>query len=290
VLVLRAAGGRVKPPFTYFGGKTSIAPQIAALLPPHEHYIEPFAGSLAVLLAKRPSPMETVNDLDGELMTFWRVLRQRPLELERACAQTPHSRAEYLDSYGDLSGLEDLECARRTWVRLTQGRGGSMRRTGWRYYVNPRGSGSSMPDYLEAYVDRLAAAAARLAAVSLECRPAAELIAQYGQHEGCLIYADPPYLGSVRNPRAARAGHGREYSAEMLDAGQHQELATALLETRVAVVLSGYDSPLYDELYAGWHRREIPTFNGNGTGDRTRTEVLWSNRPFAQGSLFDSDT
>jgi len=278
----------MKPPFTYFGGKTSIAPQIAALLPPHEHYIEPFAGSLAVLLAKRPSGMETVNDLDGDIMNFWRVLRDRPGELERACALTPHSRAEYLEAYGDLTTLDDLERARRTWIRLTQGRGGSTRRTGWRYYVDPRGSSSSMPDYLEAYVTRTAAAAARLAAVTLECKPALELIAQYGQHDGCLIYADPPYLGSVRNPRANRAGHAREYSAEMLAEDQHRELADALLEARAAVVLSGYDSPLYAGLYDGWHRREIPTFNGNGTGDRSRVEVLWSNRPFPQGSLFDA--
>jgi DNA adenine methylase len=271
----------MKPPFTYFGGKTSIAGRIAALLPPHEHYVEPFAGSLAVLLAKPPSPMETVNDLDGDLMTFWRVLRERPLELERACALTPHSRAEHLASY-DLDGTEGLERARRVWVRLTQGRGGSMRRTGWRYYVNPRGSSSSMPDYLEAYVGRLAAAAARLAMVSLECKPALELIAQYGQHEQCLIYADPPYLASVRNPRAGRAGHGREYSAEMLLPAQHEELAGALRAARAAVVLSGYASPLYDELYAGWHRTEIPVFNGNGAGDRRRVEVLWANRPFPQ--------
>ena len=279
----------MKPPFTYFGGKTALAERIAALLPAHEHYIEPFAGSLAVLLAKRPSPMETVNDLDGDLMNFWQVLRDNPEGLERACALTPHSRGEYLASY-DLTGTEGLERARRVWVRLTQGRGGSMRRTGWRYYVNPRGSSSSMPDYLEAYTDRLAAAAARLAMVSLECKPALELIAQYGQHKGCLIYADPPYLGSVRNPRAARAGHGREYSAEMLTDEQHQELADALNAAAAAVVLSGYPSPLYDELYGGWHRREIPVFNGNGTGDRSRTEVLWSNRPFTQGSLFDAET
>jgi DNA adenine methylase len=279
----------MKPPFTYFGGKTAIAGQIAALLPAHEHYVEPFAGSLAVLLAKKPSPMETINDLDGDLMHFWRTLRDDPEGLERVCALTPHSRAEYLQSY-DLDGTEGIERARRIWVRLTQGRGRSMRRTGWRYYVNPRGSSSSMPDYLEAYTTRTAAAAARLAAVSLECKPALELIVQYGQHDGVLIYADPPYLGCVRNPRANRAGSGREYSAEMLTEDQHRELADALLEACAVVVLSGYDSPLYQDLYAAWHRVEIPTFNGNGTGDRSRVEVLWSNRPFpAQGSLFDLD-
>lgn len=276
----------MKPPFTYFGGKTSIAPQIAALLPSHEHYVEPFAGSLAVLLAKRPSAMETVSDLDGDLMHFWRMLRDDPKGLERVCALTPHSRAEHLASY-DLDGAEGLERARRVWVRLTQGRGGSMRRTGWRYYVNPRSSSSSMPHYLEAYCGRISAAAARLAMVSLECKPALELIAQYGQHEGCLIYADPPYPASTRNPATGGVWHNREYSAEMLRDDQHRELAAALLDARAAVVLSGYPSPLYDQLYEGWHRREIATFNGNGTGDRSRTEVLWSNRPFPQASLFD---
>jgi DNA adenine methylase len=125
--------------------------------------------------------------------------------------------------------------------------------------------------------------------VSLECKPALEIIAQYGQYRENLIYADPPYLASVRNPRATRAGHGREYSAEMLTDEQHQELAGALLEAPAAVVLSGYASPLYEDLYSGWHRTEIATFNGNGTGDRTRTEVLWSNRPFphAQADLFE---
>ena len=147
----------MKPPITYFGGKTRIADQIAALLPPHEHYVEPFAGSLAVLLAKPPSAMETVSDLDGDLMNFWRVLRERPQELERACALTPHSRAEHQAAYEAAD--DDLERARRIWVRLTQGRSGQHhQRTGWRFYQDPRHSTSSMPDYLDAYTARLAPA------------------------------------------------------------------------------------------------------------------------------------
>lgn len=111
----------LKPPFTYFGGKTTIAAQIAAVLPAHEHYVEPFAGSLAVLLAKRPAPMETVNDLDGVLMNFWRVLRDRPQDLARVCALTPHARAEALSVAGPPStwpaGLDELELARLVSAR-----------------------------------------------------------------------------------------------------------------------------------------------------------------------------
>ena len=87
---------RVLPPIPYFGGKQALAPWIVSLFPKHGHYVEPYCGSLAVLLAKSPARMETVNDTDSKLMTFWRVLRDRPIDLARVCALTPHSRAELL--------------------------------------------------------------------------------------------------------------------------------------------------------------------------------------------------
>jgi DNA adenine methylase len=228
------------PPFAYFGGKASLADRIIAVLPAHRHYVEPFAGSLAVLLAKPPTVMETVNDLDRRLMTFWRVLRDRGDELARSCYLTPHSRAEHQDAY-DLEPVEDdLETARRIWVQLTQGRGGTLRRTGWRHFQNPGGRGpTSMPDYLEAYVTRMA-------------------------------------LGSTRA--------SRQYGVEMSSEREHRELAAELHQCRAAVVLSGYPSALYDELYGDWDRIEFDAFTGqaNRTGaEGRRTEVLWSNRPIA---------
>jgi DNA adenine methylase len=119
----------IKPPIPYFGGKITLGPAIAALLPAHRHYVEPFCGSLAVLFAKQRSGMETVNDLDGELMTFWRVLREQPDDLIRVCALTPHSRGEHQAAY-EPAGT-DLETARRVFVRLTQGRAAKLHRTGW---------------------------------------------------------------------------------------------------------------------------------------------------------------
>lgn len=277
----------MKPPFTYFGGKTAIAGQIADLLPPHEHYVEPFAGSLAVLLAKPLSPMETVNDLDGHLMTFWRVLRERPGDLERACALTPHSRAEYWACYEPAE--DELEIARRIWVNLTQGRGGQMRRTGWRFYQNGRSGGASMPEYLAAYCGRIAPAAARLSHVTLECKPALELIGAYGTYPGTLIYADPPYLGALRNRTKTGRSRGPAYTCDLRSDDEHRELLEALLDCRAAVVLSGYASPLYDDLLCTWSRREIATQTGNGGGNRERTEVVWSNRafPVEQPDLFE---
>jgi DNA adenine methylase len=227
--------------------------------------------------------METVNDLDGDLMNFWRVLRDRPQDLERVCALTPHSRAEYLACYEPAT--DDMERARRVWVNLTQGRGGQMRRTGWRYYADPSG-GASMPSYLVAYVTRLIPAAERLRSVSLECLDAIDIIRRYGSHSGALIYADPPYLESVRAKHIRGTSRGPQYSHELRTDEDHAELASALSACAAAVVLSGYDSPLYAELYEGWHRAEIGAQAGNGTA-RSRTEVLWSNRPFAERTLFD---
>lgn len=268
----------MKSPVPYFGSKQRVAPWIVSLLPAHEHYVEPFAGGLSVLLAKQPTVMETVNDLDGELMTFWRILRDRPDDLLRMCMLTPHSRAE-LEATWEPTG-DDLELARRIWCRLAQGRSGTLRNTGWRHYIDPAGSATSMPGYLEAYAMRLASGAERLHSVSLEALPALDLIGKYGKQPKVLLYVDPPYLGTTR-------GWGNNYRCEMKTEEEHRELAAALTSCRASVVLSGYHSPLYDDLYQGWHRYEQASMTGNAKQAKDRTEVLWSNRELgAQGDLF----
>lgn len=275
----------MKPPIPYFGSKAAIADWIVPLLPAHEHYVEPFAGSLAVLLAKAPSAQETVNDLDGRIVNFWRMLRTRPDDLARVTALTPHSRAEYADALARVNepGIDDLERARLVWVLLHQGRGRRLDgHEGWKHAVGRTTPGA--PRRVAATIcnalDGLAPAAERLREVSLECLPALDLIAKYGANPGVLLYVDPPYLGSTREPSA-------RYGVEMKSEVEHRELAEALSACRAGVVLSGYASPLYDELYAGWHRESLSTATGNGSaGNRSRTEVLWSNRPLgAQGVL-----
>ncbi len=277
--------GGLRPPLAYYGGKAMLAERIAALLPDHQHYVEPFCGSLSVLLAKPPAKMETVNDLDAELMTFWRVLRDRPDDLARVCALTPHARAENVLATS-RDGLDELELCRRIWVKLSQGRSLSLRpgiSGGWKHYVYPAGSSIGMPDYLEAYVERMAAVAARLHAVSLESMPALDLIAKYGAEPAVLLYVDPPYLGTTRDGR-------NNYQHEMRAEADHRDLADALNAAAAAVVISGYASELYDrELYANWDRHTIAAYTGNSSGDRARTEVLWSNRPIGDPTLFCAD-
>jgi DNA adenine methylase len=142
-----------------------------------------------------------------------------------------------------------------------------------------------MPTTLAGYVSRFGAVADRLRHVSLECRPALDIIDRYGQDSSTLLYVDPPYLMSTRSRTA--------YRHEMHTDVEHRELAGTLSSSKAAVVLSGYHSPLYDELYDGWHVAEISAFTGQANGGRAggdRVEVLWSNRPLGAPQFLDLTT
>lgn len=259
----------MRPPIQYFGAKGNLADKLVAMMPEHRGYIEPFGGSLAVLLAKEHSKIEVVNDLDENLMTFWRVLRDQPEDLVRVCALTPHSRAEQLRAADLGTGGGDLEVARCVFVLLTQGRSRTLRRTGWRFYADSSGTSSGFHQYLDAYLGRMAPAAARLMEVSLECRPAVEVIEQYGASEDNLLYVDPPYVHSTLG------GSGSRYTHSMED-NEHLEMLEALRECRARVMLSGYHHPLYAEALPDWTVTDLKAFTGNSV-DAERTEVVWSN-------------
>lgn len=274
--------GQVKPPFAYYGGKTTLAPKIADLLPRHEHYVEPFAGSLAVLLAKEPTTWETVNDLDDLLVNFWRVLRDRPDDLMHAAMLTPHSRTEYAKACEPIETEDEIERARLVWVRITQGRKNSTRpgaASHWRY-GQTASKGHSWPSYLSAYSQRMSEVAHRLKNVSIENRDAVEMIEEYGRHADVCLYVDPPYVASSRVSLS-------QYRLEAADADFHARLAVALNECKASVILSGYDSPEYVEMFPDWHRMEMKA--PPSLGASARVEVLWANRPLtgSQSSLFD---
>lgn len=271
----------MKPAFAYYGGKGRLAPSwIVPNLPEHRVYVEPFAGSAAVLFAKAPVHHEILNDLDGAIVNFYRVLRERPDDLERAVRLTPYSREEYALADFDAPDLDEVERARRWWVRSTQGfRQSATRQTGWSIST---AQNTPRMHQLTRRIERFAEIAERLRHVFIENIDGLAVIERYGADPTACLYVDPPYLRCTRSAPTC-------YRHEFQEDHQHRDLAEALHATKAAVVLSGYPSALYDEdLYAGWHRIERSITLRAGNGRKTSlgdvVEVLWSNRPFARSA------
>lgn len=254
----------------YYGSKVSLAAWIISHFPPHAHYVEPYAGGCAVLLSKPPSRLETVNDLDGDVVTFFRVLRDRAADLIRAIELTPFARAEY--EAARTPAADDVERARRLYVRSWQGRGNptSAWVSGWRRAKDPFGARGV--DSWQT-IDHLYAVARRLRQVQIESDDALNVIRRYDRPDA-LFYCDPPYLAETRGRWAANG-----YQHEMTEA-DHRALAEVLHAAQGMVVLSGYSSDLYADLYAGWRTE---TREAKTDGGFTRTEVLWLNPAAARG-------
>lgn len=130
--MLSGQAAAVKPVLKYAGAKWRLADWIGGLLPPHEIYLEPFFGSGAVFFRKAPARLETINDIDGNVVNLFRVLREQTEQLAALVELTPWARDEYYASY-EKSG-NDLEDARRFLVRCWQAFGTmTAARTGWRH-------------------------------------------------------------------------------------------------------------------------------------------------------------
>lgn len=250
-----------------------MADRIIGLFPAHDCYVEPFGGGAAVLLAKERARLEVYNDLDGDMVALFRVLRERGEELARAIAMTPFARDEHETAY--LPASDDLERARRVLVRSHFGHGSSgihratgFRAAGLRAGTLPVHGWAGLPDTIRI-------AAERMRGVVIERRPAVQVMQA---HDGptTVHYVDPPYLPETRDK-------GRDYRHEMTR-DDHIALLDCLRQLRGAVVLSGYGSSLYDEALNHWRRIEL-----RAMADRAakRTEVIWCNFPDHLPMLLD---
>jgi DNA adenine methylase len=268
----RAVPGRRKLVFGWYGGKYSHLSWLLPLLPACHHYCEPFAGSGAVLLNREPSAVETYNDIDGEVVHFFRVLRERPDDLVRAIAFTPFSREEFFIALTAPEDQQDhLERARRFFVRARQARTGLAQTATLGRWANCKGtSRAGMSGVVSRWlgsVEGLPEIAMRILRVQIENRPACDVVRLYDSPD-TLFYCDPPY------PHACR-GDSKAYGYEMTD-GEHRELAAVLRACRAKVAISSYRCGLMDELYHDWTRCDAPVKRCHSTKD-FRQESLWLN-------------
>jgi DNA adenine methylase len=258
--------------FGWYGGKYSHLDWLLPLLPKAHHYCEPFGGSAAVLLNRPPSPVETYNDLDGEVVNFFRVLRDQTETLIQAIGLTPFSREEFYQAVSDPEEpISDLERARRFFVRARQARTGLAQSATLGRWANcKQTSRSGMSGVVSRWlgsVEGLPEVASRLLRVQIENRPAIDVIRLY-DHPCTLFYCDPPYVHSSR-------GDSKAYGFEM-DDESHRELAAALRTCVGKVAVSGYRCDLMEELYKDWRRIDAPVKVCHSVKEE-RQEALWTN-------------
>lgn len=255
----------------YPGGKWSIAEWIVSMMPEHKFYLEPYFGSGAVFFNKPPVAYETINDIDGNVVNFFKACRNHPEELAEQIALTPWARDEYFAIIEPAAGEsikltgDCVEDARRFCIRMCQAFGSKTYcRVGWKN--TKHSSGPVNPKIWNKLPTTIHEAAERLKNVQIENRPAVELIRAHNAKD-CLIYADPPYLPSTRK-------NMRIYAAEMFTEAEHIELLQALKDHTGPALLSGYESDIYNDFLKGWDKATI-SYKANSA--EKKLEVLWMN-------------
>lgn len=256
----------------WYGGKSYLAPRIIEHFPEDYEsmtYVEPFGGGAAVLCAKNPSHIEVYNDLNGDLVNFFNVLRSDPRGLQVALSLTPYSEEEFVMA-GTGRGRSKLEMARQFFVGIAQSFGGSGR--SWSYSVGQsrRGMSQVVSGWLTSIDERLPQVVERLRSVQVMNRRASEVIEKF-DGPNALFYFDPPYLPESRVNRQV-------YAHEMTEE-DHVALLSQLLSIRGKAVLSGYRSPLYDRYLSGWRAIDFDCALQSSCEDTRprRTETIWLN-------------
>ena len=254
----------MKAVLKYPGSKWSIAKWIIGFFPDHHSYLEPFFGSGAVLFNKPRSNIETVNDLDGNVVNLFEWIRKDPERLAHEIYYTPYARQIHEEAFTAIPE-DSFERAVNFYIRLNMGHGfrTNGEKVGWKNDVQGRERAYASQDWCH-IPEKIIQAAERLRGVQIEYRPAVDVIERFN-HPNVLVYNDPPYVLGTR--------HGKQYRCELDDKGQN-DLLDVLLAHKGPVVISGYDNNLYNDRLRNWHREE--TFCYSQVCNKKR-EVVWMN-------------
>lgn len=266
-----------RPIIRYHGGKFMLAPWIISHFPVHRTYVEPYGGAASVLLRKKRCYAEVYNDLDQEIVNLFRIVRERGEEFNQQLTYTPFSRDEYVLAWEPAE--DAMEQARRTVIRAfmgfasssaTKDRAGSSKKggnasTGFRAR-NGFEAGTHPARDFKNYADALGSIIERLRQVVIENKNALEVISQHDS-EDTLHFLNPPYVSETRDA-------GTDYRFEMT-ASDHRIMAEHVRELKGYVIICGYNSELYDELFHDW--RKVQT-EAHADGGGKRKECLWLNQ------------
>lgn len=279
-------GKSIRAPFPWFGGKggAKIKPAILAALPPHEAYVEPFGGGASILIAKEPAAVEVYNDVNRGVVNFFRVIADADYfgKFMARAALLPVSRELYEEFCRTWPAIHDpVEQAVR-WYYVARQSFGGMFGNSWGTSVTGHGAMAQTTAGWRSSFENLPRVHDRLQRVQIECCDWRDILKRFSG-PGYLAYCDPPYVAGSR-----KAGG---YEHELKDS-DHEALIATLLSYDGAVVVSGYDSPLYAPLRAaGWDMLTVDVVCaaagrtrgsglqgvGNVSAKQQRTECVWRN-------------
>ncbi len=262
---------RLRPPVKWHGGKHYMASRIISLFPYHRIYLEPFGGAASVLLNKEPVDVEAYNDLDLRITRLFRVLQTQGREFVERLRFVPYSQYEFENAASYPEGASDLEKAICDFIRWRQSFGGRARN--WSYTTRrARGGMAGDVNAWWTSIDQLPEIIDRLRRVQILSQPAIDAIKRF-DHPEALIYCDPPYLHETRGLSSRNI-----YGVEMTEK-EHIDLGHVLKECQSKVVISGYPSRLYDEIFSSWRKVEFDIANHSAGGHKKKRkcETLWLN-------------
>ena len=261
----------IRPPVKWHGGKYYLAKRIVSIFPSHRIYLEPFGGAASVLLNKEPVDVESYNDLDLRITRLFRVLQTQGKEFVERVKFIPYSEYEFKMAASYPEKSSDLDKAVLDFTRWRQSFGG--RGKTWSYTTKrARGGMAGDVNAWWTSIEQLPEIIKRLKRVQILHQPATEAIRRFDDPDA-LIYCDPPYLHETRSPQS-RNVYGFEMSCE-----DHRSLGELLNQCRSKIVISGYPSPLYNEMFTHWRREEFIIANhaAGGRKKKRKCEVLWMN-------------
>ena len=272
-----------RPPIRYPGGKFRIAKSIIAYFPPYKFYVEPYFGAGGVFFNKPKSGAEIINDISDSVINVFQVLRDpdSAARLKELCELTPLSYTEWVRSYDPCT--EPIEWARRMIYRSFASiatDGINRKASGFRMLKNLESALTTAHEWAN-YPQHIASFTKRLQGVVIDCRPAISVI-QRTDSIDTLFYLDPPYLMATRS-RKGRKFYEKEMGSNDEEEEQlHIELSDVLHGIQGKAIVSGYNHPLYDELYSGWQKVQ---FAARAQKNAKRIECIWLS-PNIQPTLF----
>lgn len=261
----------MRPPFKCHGGKSYLAKWIIEQLPENYQemiYLEPFCGGASVLLNKEPSQEEIINDLDENIITLFRIIRDQCIQFLRKIKRIRYKETNFNAALKRADFPSDLHMAINEFILRRMSRGGLKKAFAWSN--RKRGGQPGEINAWETIIDLIPEISQRLQNVIILNKPAIQLLKVFDE-PNVLVYADPPYLHETRESPDA-------YTHEML-VDDHIALAEVLNNFKGKVLISGYPSRLYSKLYKNWRceKKKIANHASQQKVKPIKIELLWCN-------------